>query len=192
MLKLRPIVINSDGVILGGNQRYKACKSLGMESVWVINADHLTTDQQRKFILRDNIDFGKWDNQIIRQQYSDEELKLYGVEIALLDPAQSNQETFSSRPPLLPDEDMEPDIPKEDMEKGSANFNKNTIKQIVFQLPIDLYQEAIKDMDDISRDLDCDDNSEVFLRLINFYETQNGLDDADNDPEQGKSWKDED
>lgn len=74
MLELRPIVANRDGVILGGNQRYKACVENEMEFVWCIWADEITDEQAKRFILRDNIDFGKWDLEIMRQHYSQDEL----------------------------------------------------------------------------------------------------------------------
>lgn len=180
MLQLRPIVINSDGVILGGNQRYKACKRLEMENVWVINADSLTSEEQRRFILRDNVDFGKWDAQLIRAQYTEAEINLFGIKIDLLDETSSSHETFSSRPPLLPDEDMEPDIPMDQINSGAGGFAQNSIKQISFNFPKELCEEVLKDLDCISRETDCDDNSEVLLRLINFYEMHNGLQHSDN------------
>lgn len=189
MLKLRPIVVNADGVILGGNQRFKACKKAGMSHVWVIWADEITDEQQRKFILRDNVDFGKWDQEILLEQYSKQELLDYGVPVNILDntaPVAANV-GFN---PVMGDDALEPVIPDDEVESARKNFNDNTIKQIVFQLPTELYEQALKDLDAISRELDCDDNSEVFLRLLNFYEISNGLSNPDNDTEQEQSWED--
>ena len=59
MLELRPIVINEDGVILGGNMRYKALVELGYEEVPVIVAEHITKEQENEFIIKDNLGFGK-------------------------------------------------------------------------------------------------------------------------------------
>jgi len=192
MLKLRPIVVNRDRVILGGNQRFKACLKAGMTHLWVIIADQISDEQQRKFILRDNIDFGKWDLEIIRRQYSDDELIRYGVQIELLNMEKPIAEDSIQPLPLLSDDAEELDIPKKDLEKSEKNFNDNSIKQIIFQYPIEIYQEALKDLDAISKELDCDDNSEVLLRLINFYEVANGLSDADNDSNEGRYREDED
>lgn len=184
MIKLRPIVTNKDGVIIGGNQRYKACLEAGMDHVWIICADKITDEQQRRFILRDNIDFGRYDLEILRQQYTQQELLDYGTEIQLLE---IGKETLSQDipqlPPLSDDEAVEPNIPEEEVEEAKKSFNDNTIKQIVFQLPNDLYEKCLHDMNEISKKLDCDDNTEVFLALINFYEVSNGLEDSDNDSE---------
>ena len=55
MLELRPIVVNNDGVVLGGNMRLKACKEAGLKEVPVIKASELTEEQQKEFIIKDNV-----------------------------------------------------------------------------------------------------------------------------------------
>ena len=50
MLDIRPIVVNDDMVVLGGNMRLKACKEAGLKEVPVIRARDLTEEQQREFI----------------------------------------------------------------------------------------------------------------------------------------------
>lgn len=61
MLQLRPIVVNSDMTVLGGNMRLKACIAAGMAEVPIIQADDLTPEQQREFVIKDNVGFGDWD-----------------------------------------------------------------------------------------------------------------------------------
>ena len=61
MLEIRPIVVNKDMVVLGGNMRLRACKEAGIKKVPVIFADDLTEEQQREFIIKDNVGFGEWD-----------------------------------------------------------------------------------------------------------------------------------
>jgi len=48
MLEIRPIVVNSDMVVLGGNMRLKACKEAGIKEIPIIIADNLTEEQQRE------------------------------------------------------------------------------------------------------------------------------------------------
>ena len=60
----RPIVVDENGVILGGNMRYRACRDLGMTEVpasWVDRIEGLTVEKKRRFILMDNHGFGEWD-----------------------------------------------------------------------------------------------------------------------------------
>ena len=61
MLHIRPIVINNDFYVLGGNMRLKACKEAGLKLIPVIKASDLTEEQQRKFMIKDNTNAGEWD-----------------------------------------------------------------------------------------------------------------------------------
>lgn len=54
MLDIRPIVVNKDMIILGGNMRYKACKEAGLKEIPVIVAD-FTEEQEREFLIKDNV-----------------------------------------------------------------------------------------------------------------------------------------
>lgn len=69
MLQLRPIVVNSDMVVLGGNMRLKACIAAGMAEVPVIQAADLTPEQQREFIIKDNVGFGDFDWPVIQSEW---------------------------------------------------------------------------------------------------------------------------
>ena len=61
MLEIRPIVVDKDNIILGGNMRYQACQEVGLEEVYILRADELTDKQKREFIIKDNVGFGSWD-----------------------------------------------------------------------------------------------------------------------------------
>ena len=58
MLKIRPIVVNSDMVVLGGNMRLKACKEAGLKKIPIIIADDLSAEKQSEFIIKDNVGSG--------------------------------------------------------------------------------------------------------------------------------------
>src|ERR1035437_5900023 len=61
MLKIRPIVVDDDMIVLGGNMRLKACISAGLKEVHIIKASNLTEEQKKEFIVKDNIGYGEWD-----------------------------------------------------------------------------------------------------------------------------------
>ena len=177
MLQLRPIVVDQYNVIIGGNQRYKACLRANLKDVWIICADDITDEEKKRFILRDNIDFGKFDQQLIRRDYNEEDLILWGVHLELLE-VQSHSIEDSAPIPTLPpmgDDAMEPPSSDFDSAGQTNNFKDNTIKLIAFFLPEEIYEEALRNLDSISQALDCDDNSEVFLRLLNYYEYSQGM-----------------
>jgi len=81
MLELRPIVVNDDMVVLGGNMRLKALKHLGLTEAPVIKASELTDDQQRQFIIKDNAGFGEWDWSMLANEWDVEELEQWGIDI---------------------------------------------------------------------------------------------------------------
>jgi len=60
MLEIRPIVVNAEMVVLGGNMRLRACKEAGLKQVPIIKAEDLTPEQQNEFIIKDNVGFGEW------------------------------------------------------------------------------------------------------------------------------------
>jgi hypothetical protein len=81
MLELRPIVVNDDMVVLGGNMRLKACKEVGLKEVPIIKASELTDDQQREFIVKDNVGFGEWDWDMIANEWDTEQLTEWALDL---------------------------------------------------------------------------------------------------------------
>ena len=80
MLDIRPIVVNADMVILGGNMRFKACKEAGLKEVPIIIADNLTEEQQREFLIKDNVSGGEWDWSLL-SEWDSEQLEDWGLDI---------------------------------------------------------------------------------------------------------------
>lgn len=81
MLKLRPIVVDKDMVVLGGNMRLRALKDAGVKEVEVIIADNLTDDQKREFIIKDNVGFGEWDWETLANEWDAEQLGEWGLDV---------------------------------------------------------------------------------------------------------------
>jgi len=83
MLDIRPIVVNKDMMVLGGNMRLKACVEAGLVEVPIIIADNLTKEQEKEFLIKDNVGFGEWDWDIIANEWNEVELIEWGLEIPL-------------------------------------------------------------------------------------------------------------
>ncbi len=81
MLHLRPIVVNDEMVVLGGNMRLKACKEAGLKEVPIIKASSLTPEQQKEFIIKDNVGFGEWDWELIANEWDAEQVTDWGLDI---------------------------------------------------------------------------------------------------------------
>jgi hypothetical protein len=125
MLKLRPIVVNKDMIILGGNMRYKASIEAGLKEVWVLKAEDLTEEQEKEFIVKDNVGFGEWDWDILANIWDTKKLKDWGLDVW-----QPEEEVDYS---ILDDDDLSQDL--EDMTSG--------VKKAI-QIPFELehYEEA--------------------------------------------------
>ena len=84
MMELRPMVINADNIVLGGNMRLKALKELGYKEVpdeWVKRAEDLTEDEQRQFIIKDNVGFGEHDWEMLATEWDADELSDWGLDV---------------------------------------------------------------------------------------------------------------
>ena len=81
MLKLRPIVVNDDMVVLGGNMRLKACKEAGLKEIPIIKASSLTEEQQKEFIVKDNVGYGEWNWDDLANNWDAQELTDWGLDI---------------------------------------------------------------------------------------------------------------
>lgn len=81
MLEIRPIVVNYDGIVLGGNMRLKACKDAGLKKVPIIKAEKLTQEQQREFIIKDNVSGGDWDFELLANEWDAEQLNEWGLDV---------------------------------------------------------------------------------------------------------------
>jgi len=85
MLDLRPIVVNQDMIVLGGNMRLKACEEAGLKEVPIIFADNLTPEQEKEFIIKDNSSFGEWDWDLLANEWNTDELADWGLDIPNFD-----------------------------------------------------------------------------------------------------------
>jgi DNA modification methylase len=80
MLDIRPIVVNQDMIILGGNMRYKACKEAGLKEIPIIKTD-LTEEQQREFLIKDNTSGGEWDWEVLANEWDTDQLEAWGLDL---------------------------------------------------------------------------------------------------------------
>lgn len=97
MMTLRPIIIDADGMILGGNMRFKALKHLKYKDIpdeWVRRADELTDDEKQRFVIEDNVPFGEWDWDALANAWDEEKLLEWGLEIP---DTNADDETYTAK-----------------------------------------------------------------------------------------------
>jgi ParB-like chromosome segregation protein Spo0J len=96
MLEIRPIVVNDDMIILGGNMRFKACKEAGLKEVSIIKVSGLSAEKQREFLIKDNVSGGEWDWQLLND-WDSLELESWGLDL----PKQFDEEILNEKEPEL-------------------------------------------------------------------------------------------
>jgi len=126
MMELRPIVVDEDMTILGGNMRHKASIEAGLKEVHIKIAKGLTEEQKQEFIVKDNVGFGEWEWDILANEWSSLDLTEWGLDVwQNQDEIETNDE-FS-----LPDGD------------------KGNLEQITYTLSSeqsDMIKEAVQDI----------------------------------------------
>lgn len=81
MLFLRPIIVDINNVVLGGNMRLEACRHLGKKEIPIMIADDLTDEQKKEFIIKDNISNGNWDYEKLIDGWDVDLLKSWDLDV---------------------------------------------------------------------------------------------------------------
>lgn len=139
MLEIRPIVVNQDMIVLGGNMRLKACKEAGLKEVPIILADTLTEDEQKQFIIKDNVGFGEWDWEMLANEWEADLLEEWGMNVpswSINEPEEQKKDLteydfenfdnsgFTTIKIVLEDEKAKELIDRIDLMKGDKNLSE--------------------------------------------------------------------
>lgn len=177
MLDLRPIVVNKDMIVLGGNMRLKACEAAGLKEVPVIFADNLTEEQQKEFIIKDNSSFGEWDWDILANEWDVDLIQEWGLDLPVLfedEEATNEDEPYTKKvdAPTYTPSDEAPDlsdlyddtkakkfvskIKQSDVDPNIKDFLINAaLRHMIFNYDkiADFYAHADKDVQELMEDI---------------------------------------
>lgn len=95
MLAIRPIVVDNENYILGGNMRLKACKEAGLKEVYIIQASNLTPAEEQQFIIKDNIGFGEWEWDKLANEWDEEDLLEWGLDLSTMNESSTDDKKSS-------------------------------------------------------------------------------------------------
>lgn len=170
MLNIRPIVVNQEMIILGGNMRYKACKEAGLKEIPVIITD-LTEDKQREFLIKDNTSGGEWDWEVLANEWDVEQLEDWGLDMPLSKEL-NEDDLFDIEIPFYKPSEIKPSINEiADTSKTKELINKinkleiqDDLKEILifrasfftdfkFDKIADFYSKENKDVKEVFEDL---------------------------------------
>lgn len=164
MMALRPMVINKDNIILGGNMRFKALKELNYKDIpdeWIKRAEDLTEEETRRFIIADNVGFGEHDWEILANEWDSEQLEAWGLDLPIL--KELNQEgLFDIEIPFYTPSEIQPEI----FELANLDKTKDLIKKIDL-LKVD---ESLKEILKIRASFFTDFN---FQKIADYFYKEN-------------------
>ena len=124
MLELRPIVVDENFIVLGGNMRLQALKELGIKETHYIQEKNLTEEQKKQFIIKDNASFGDWDWDLLANEWESSELKDWGIDV------------------WQPEKDLDYSVLEEvDVDNEMQTMYEQTKKSIILEYPADSFDE---------------------------------------------------
>jgi len=129
MMELRPIVVDDNFIVQGGNMRLKALNELGYKDIpdtWVKQAKHFNEEELKEFIIKDNVGFGEWDWSDLANNWNVEDLEEWGLDIPGFNNVEDLGTEFS-----LPDGDK---APFQQMTFTLADEQANLIKNAIDEI----------------------------------------------------------
>ena len=122
MLRIRPIVVDENYIVLGGNMRLKALKELNIKETYYLQESDLKENEKKEFIIKDNVGYGDWEWLTLTDNWDINKLDEWGVKV----PTIKNTELLSNLKyePIYYEPKIEPNINLEDC----INLNKYNSK----------------------------------------------------------------
>ena len=150
MLELRPIVVDENNIILGGNMRYKACIEAGLKEVYILKAEDLTELQKDEFIVKDNVGFGEWDWDGLANEWDTDKLQDWGLSSFGFEDNLSNNQDYGNLGQL----------------SLLDNYLNSEIKRMFLVYDNETFVNVVKWFEQKQNEFNCEDNSQVILKII--------------------------
>ena len=154
MLQMRPIVVDEEMVVLGGNMRLRACLEAGLTEVPIIRATELTEQQKKEFVIKDNSSFGEWDWDLLANEWDIQDLDQWGLDI----------------PASYFDEDKEPEFDKDLLDEALDSYINSKVKQITLYFDNQQYEYVLGKLEAIAEAEQLESNTDVIISLLEKYE----------------------
>ena len=149
MLELRPIVVDENNIILGGNMRYKACIEAGLKEIYILKAEDLTEQQKDEFIVKDNVGFGEWDWDILANEWDTDKLQDWGLSVWQGDDL-SNVNNYEGL----------------DAESKLDKFLSSELKRMFLVYDNDTFENVINWFNKLQQKHELENHSQVILKLM--------------------------
>ena len=150
MAEVRPIVVNTDMVVLGGNMRLKAMREAGWKDVPIEVVDW-DEDKQRQFIIKDNVNGGEWDWDMLANQWNAEELQGWGLDL-----------------PNFAIDDLSNNEQYENLDQLSKldKFMNSELKRMFLVYDAETFEKVVAWFEELQQSYNLKSNSDVILKLM--------------------------
>ena len=139
MLKLRPIVVDEDMIVLGGNMRLRASKDAGLKEVWIDIAEGLTEEQKKEFIVKDNVGFGEWEWDMLANEWDSVQLAEWGLDVWQNEDDVKEEEVYTKNIEAPTYE------PKNEKPKEEELYNEDKVKELIKKIGLSNIKKEEKD-----------------------------------------------
>jgi hypothetical protein len=157
MLDIRPIVVDENMTILGGNMRYKAIKEAGIKVIPIIKADNLTEEQKAEFIIKDNVGFGEWDWDLLANEWDAELLGDWGLDTWQL----SINDDFDEAEDIVTNNQN-----YEHIDDISLKYLNADVKKFEIYIKHEDYDKVVDKLNHIKKEQECETNSDAIIWMI--------------------------
>ena len=140
MLKLRPIVVDENMIVLGGNMRLKASKAAGLTDVWVEVAKGLSEEKKKEFIVKDNVGFGEWEWDMLANEWDSVELAEWGLDVWQNEDDVKEEEEVYTKNIEAPTYE-----PKNEKPKEEELYNEDKVKELIKKIGLSNIEKEEKE-----------------------------------------------
>ena len=158
MLKIRPIVVDENMIVLGGNMRLRACKEAGLKDVFIIRANDLTGAQKAEFVIKDNSSSGEWDWDMLANEWNVTDLDNWALDVWKI--ALDNEE-------VTEDDDVTTNNEKfMHVNDIAVDYFNNDMKKFEIFVHQEKYDQVLNKLNDIKKSQLHETNSDAIVWLI--------------------------
>ena len=154
MLQTRPLIVDENNVLIGGNQRLKVLKELGWNSVPVERVTGWSEEKKKQFIAKDNLVYGDWDYELLKSdEWKEMPLEEWGIHLPEWG--------------IFDEEDEDLEEPKIEEE---INANAGEVRSVMFLFKAEEYTEIQEKLRNAREHYDVTNNSDLLKIFLEPYE----------------------
>jgi len=160
----KPLLIIPDGTVIGGNMRFRALREMGKTKVWVNEVKPKNQTELLEYAFSDNDNVGYYDDQVLAEMIAKYNLAAFQNYKVDLNPPARLETILESLKPQERGTDSGGQVDK------YGDYLNSNVRSVVFYFFAKEYEEVMNKMLKLQTEMECENNREVILKLLDFYE----------------------